>query len=785
MRPVRALPAALVPLLMTLSAAAGLGVPPRYTRDQMEGSLGESARWCVVYGTLDPAATPVLRERALQLARRWFGGDSSAVLADRDTRDAVLAGANVAVFGGPAQNALARRLAPALPVRFTARGFVWAGTAYERPGDVLHLVYPSPLDPHHFLLLTAGNSAGALGRRGTGFGFGSEDWRIVRDGDLARSGRFAQSPGAPWRYDPALDRDRERERERFAAALRTAGGGALRVRGPAGTDLDAARATGERTLAALDRLGLRAPRGAPPVTLTLYASIEQKGLMVRDTRPGSVDASGDGHAAPVAGRTDVEGWPVAAARLVALGAPADAALLEPAGVWLADRTAGEPLAVAVARAYAARLLPSAGTVLARAPWRSPLQSVPAQAVLLRALAECAGARARVAVLAALVAEPPGTLDSLCAAAGVSPRAVERRYASLADSLGRAGAAAARAAAPRGWRPGQGFMRGVCLAHAVSLERGYASQACATELARLHRMGADWVSLTPFAYLPSTRSPELYPSVGGGLDEESDEALAEAAARARALGMRVMLVPHLWTRGWVGELTLGPAGWTSFFAQYRAFILHHALLAEREGMDGLVVGHELVSATLGHPEEWRSIIADVRRAYHGTVIYGANWGDEVRGVTFWDAVDLVGVSFYEPLAARPTRSAPELRAGAAKALAALRGIAARTGRPVVLLELGYPDSPAAMVRPWDDGGAGPPDPEAQRACYEAAVAALDPEDWVAGAFWWKWFSSPLGESAGGRTFSPRGLPAEAVMARALRSWEGRPVRVLRPPAASPR
>src|SRR5207302_10696858 len=117
----------------------------------------------------------------------------------------------------------------------------------------------------------------------------------------------------------------------------------------------------------------------------------------------------------------------------------------------------------------------------------------------------------------------------------------------------------------------------------------------------------------------------------------------------------------------------------------------------------------------------------------------------------------------------------LRAGAARALAALGALAHRTARPVLLAEVGYPSLAGAAVKPWEEGG-GVPDPEAQRACYEALLEALEPCDWAAGAFWWKWSSG--GEPAGSAdlSYSPRGKPAETVLRSALRRWEGRPVRV---------
>ncbi len=751
-------------------------LPPRYTREQMESALDPPQRWLFVYGTQGPA-TRRLRERALMIARRLFGRDSAAVRADDAVSDAELARHSVCLLGSPAENAWTRRLAPALPVTFTPGGFTWAGREYSRPGDVIHLVYPNPCAPRRFLLLLAGNSSGAIGRHGGGFYFGGEDWRITRDGELVRSGRFAQPLAHPWSYDPALDRDRERERQRFEAALLRSGNGALVVRAPAGLSIAAAtRAAGEALLSRLDVLGLRA-RGGKPMSLTLYPSLEQKGVLARNTRPEHLEADGGAGAALPAGREALDLWCLAAMRLLRLGASPRSPWLEPACAWLAARLEGEPLECAVSRLYFGRALPTAGEAAARgAAWRSPLVLVPARALLARAIFESAAGRGPAALLAILGPEPPGSLDSLCRVAGVESGRVARRFAQLADSLARAGQRGVAERHPRAWRPADGFQRGVCLAHAVSLEEGYLSGACGRELATLRRMGASWISLSPFGYLPDTNTPVIYPSAEGGVDGETDEAVCEAAARARGLGLRVWLSPHLWTRGWVGELDFGAAGWPRFFEQYRNFILHYALLAERERMDGLMVGHELPSASLPFPDRWRALIGEVRRIYDGTLTYAANWDREVAGIRFWDALDLVGVSFYVPLSARETRDLRQLRGGAAKALAGLRAIAARTGRPVLLAEVGYAPTPGAPVQPWQEH-AGPPDMETQRACYQAVVQALDPEVWVAGALWWKWFTTDAIGGPGDASFTPRGKPAQGVLEQALRQWQGRPVRVL--------
>ena len=280
-----------------------------------------------------------------------------------------------------------------------------------------------------------------------------------------------------------------------------------------------------------------------------------------------------------------------------------------------------------------------------------------------------------------------------------------------------------------------------------------------------------MSLTPFAWLADQDVPRLASSSDGGPDGESDEAVCEAAARAHALGLRVWLKPHVWSRGWSGELRFTRAGWQQVIGDYGELLTHWALLSEREGFDGLFLGHELASSTAADPARWRELIGAVRRIYTGTLSYSANW-DEVERVPFWDALDVIGVSFYAPLADHPSGDPAVLRAGAARALDRLRAVARRFGRPVLLSELGYALGADAAVRPWEEIRA-QPDPRTQRACYEAALAAIEPCDWLAGAFFWKWGS---GARAGDDPFDPRGRAAESLVRRALHAWQGRPVRV---------
>ncbi len=287
----------------TSSATAPPSSPPRVPRSEMLAPFGADAPPpLVVYGTRDPVWEAALRTRAGAIARR-ISGDSSLARADRTVAAGEFTGRAVVLLGGPETNEWTRTLAPSLPVAFGERAFTWRGTRYDRPGDAIALTLPNPMDPKRYLFLVAANAPAALARRGGPLA-GRSDWRITRDGDLAREGSFADAPGAPWRYDAALDRDFEAERARWESGLRRSSEGGLELRAPAGfAAAEGIEADARALLARLDRAGWRA---TAPARLTLYRSLEEKGVLARNTRPEHLDDAGGAHLALPFGRAHAD-----------------------------------------------------------------------------------------------------------------------------------------------------------------------------------------------------------------------------------------------------------------------------------------------------------------------------------------------------------------------------------------------------------------------------------------------------------------------------------------------
>jgi len=190
------------------------------------------------------------------------------------------------------------------------------------------------------------------------------------------------------------------------------------------------------------------------------------------------------------------------------------------------------------------------------------------------------------------------------------------------------------------------------------------------------------------------------------------------------------------------------------------MLHYALMAERHDVEVLSIGTELVEATRNHDTEWRRLIERVRSVYDGALVYAANWGDEAERLSFGDALDAVGIDSYYPLHSSPEATDAELRTGAEAVADRIQAVAERTGRPVLLTEMGFPNTEGAWAHPHEKREEKPERPAHQARAIRALTAALSDTS-IRGAFWWRW--SPICRFDYGR-FPPK-EPTRAV----LKEW----------------
>ncbi len=260
---------------------------------------------------------------------------------------------------------------------------------------------------------------------------------------------------------------------------------------------------------------------------------------------------------------------------------------------------------------------------------------------------------------------------------------------------------------------------------------YGSPASAAALKKVREHGVNWIAITPFGFQRSEPSVRM-----GGY--EDDASLRGATIQAHALGMKVMLKPHIWARDEAAMERWTDEDWRKWFASYEQFITHYATLARDAKIDALCIGNEQKHSTR-YEREWRAIIERVRTIYKGPLTYGANF-DEVERVAFWDALDWIGVSGYFPLVDAPSPDRATLVKAWEPVLARLEALSKKHRRPILFTEIGYRSADGAAWRQWELPRAAPLNLDVQREAYEAFFAAVWPQPWLAGAYPWKWFSS---------------------------------------------
>lgn len=273
------------------------------------------------------------------------------------------------------------------------------------------------------------------------------------------------------------------------------------------------------------------------------------------------------------------------------------------------------------------------------------------------------------------------------------------------------------------------------------------------------MGATHVSLVVPRYQHDVRAsriyrhPRLSPAPG---------VLARVMAQARARGLAVVVFPilqlevALTEQEWRGAIR--PRDPDRWWRSYRAWILELARVAARGGAQALCVGSEL-STMDRDAGPWRALVREVRRVFRGRLVYSANW-DAFERVALWPLVDVVGVSVY--FALHGPAEAPTLHRlvhGAREHRVAVDRWQARTGREVVITELGCHSRRGAAARPWAELPDSPVDLALQARYLRAMARVWRSAPYLRGVYLWNWFGHG-GPRSG--EYTPRGKPAARVL-----------------------
>ncbi len=300
------------------------------------------------------------------------------------------------------------------------------------------------------------------------------------------------------------------------------------------------------------------------------------------------------------------------------------------------------------------------------------------------------------------------------------------------------------------------------------------QADSTDLNILKTSNVEWITFTPFI-------PQDYydqPQIVGEYDLPDSIYYFQSWERkinwAKAKDFKVMIKPHIWLVNtdngkWRSDIAMhNEADWEKWFGRYEFEILAFAELAQQVQAEAYCIGTELQQTAIQQPERWRALIRKVRLIYDGTLVYAANWNEEVEQVPFWDDLDYIGVQAYYPLANQNNPSLAALEKGWEGHYPILQSLSKKYNKKILFTELGYKSTPDAGRKPWAWNNFGnrfykPISHRTQAHCYQAFFNTVWQQEWMAGVHIWEW--QTRGQSDGqNNAFTLEGKPALNVVAK---------------------
>jgi hypothetical protein len=274
--------------------------------------------------------------------------------------------------------------------------------------------------------------------------------------------------------------------------------------------------------------------------------------------------------------------------------------------------------------------------------------------------------------------------------------------------------------------------------------------------RMHEDGCDTLSIVITGYQASTTSTTIYRSA---TKTPTDAGITHITNFAHSLGMSVYFKVHVDIPAgtWRGYITFATVPeWTAWFTSYDALMAHYLDLAESLGVEGFVIGTELVG-TEARESNWRNTISLARGKFSGLISYCANH-DSYSAINWWDDLDFIGISAYFPLTSSYTPTVAQLNTAWLPWISNLSTFSAIWNMDIVFLELGYQSRNGTNISPWWAPSTAV-DLQEQADCYQAAFESLSDEPWFKGMAWWMWYWDPAQNIDG---FDVYNKPAESIL-----------------------
>ncbi|MDK1028745.1 MAG: hypothetical protein QGD96_05365 [Anaerolineae bacterium] len=312
---------------------------------------------------------------------------------------------------------------------------------------------------------------------------------------------------------------------------------------------------------------------------------------------------------------------------------------------------------------------------------------------------------------------------------------------------------------------------------------------------IQEIGSNYVILTPtWTYSKST--PLVLGPIPGKDSFWNDT--FRMVTQARGLNMNVALFPtprfEINADEFWGTVPKNNDWWQTWFDHYRAFVINYADLATQSGAQTLILGGDWIEPALPGgmlpdgttssdvPEDaetrWKSIIAEVRSHFHGTILWALPYEKEYVDTPLGFLNDIDGIYLLWSLqlsnSSNPTKA--ELINESGRLLDTnVSALASLMGKPIIIA-LAYPSADGAASGCLSNGEdaclhwteLSPPNPDVkslavnlqlQADIYEAMLTAINEREWVGGIVSRSYYPPTILQD---KSASIRGKPASDII-----------------------
>jgi len=191
-------------------------------------------------------------------------------------------------------------------------------------------------------------------------------------------------------------------------------------------------------------------------------------------------------------------------------------------------------------------------------------------------------------------------------------------------------------------------------------------------------------------------------------------------------------------------------WSDWFKSYTDYQLHYAKIAEQTGCSMLIVGCEMVQ-TERRDAQWRQLITEVRKHYHGLISYNTDKYQEDH-ITWWDAVDVISSSGYYPIDDWD------------KQLIRIQHVVEKFNKPFFFAEAGCMSTDGSQFIPNDWSLSGNLSEQVQADYYRTFFTKTLTQPWIRGYGLWDWSSHlyPIDNAKLDTGYAVYGKAAEQVI-----------------------